>query len=107
MSTDISVVICAHDEGRWAEIERALEALRSQTLAPHEIIVVVDNNQRLLDRLRDELDAPAIANTYAPGLGGARNSGIAAASGSIVAFLDDDAAPSPGWLERLADRYAD
>jgi glycosyltransferase involved in cell wall biosynthesis len=107
MSTDISVVICAHDEGRWPEIELALRSLEDQTLAPREVIVVVDNNQQLLDRLRDELSAPAIANTQAPGLGGARNSGIAASSGSIVAFLDDDAAPSPRWLARLAERYDD
>jgi glycosyltransferase involved in cell wall biosynthesis len=107
MSADISVVVCAHDEGRWAEIELALQSLESQTLAPLEVIVVIDNNPRLLDRLRHELAAPAIPNTHAPGLGGARNSGIAAATGSIVAFLDDDAAASPQWLSLLAAWYAD
>jgi GT2 family glycosyltransferase len=42
-----------------------------------------------------------------PGLSGARNCGVAAAAGSVVAFLDDDAVAAPDWLERLGAHYAD
>jgi glycosyltransferase involved in cell wall biosynthesis len=107
MTVEVSVVVCAHDEDRWEQISHALSSLERQTVAPREVIVVVDGNERLGERLRSELGARAIPNTLAPGLGGARNSGLAAASGAVVAFLDDDAVASPQWVERLAAPYAD
>jgi len=48
-----------------------------------------------------------VENSESPGLGGARNSGLAAAEGEIVAYLDDDALASSGWLAHLAAAYAD
>jgi glucosyl-dolichyl phosphate glucuronosyltransferase len=107
MSLEISVVICAHDSSRWTELGAALASVEEQTLKPHEIIVVVDHNDDLLHRVRAELGVPAIENSQTRGLGGARNSGFAASSGSVVAFLDDDAVASPEWLSRLAERYGD
>lgn len=107
MTKAISVVVCAHDSGRWNELRDALHSLSRQTLEPDEVIVVVDHNNDLLGRVRAELDVLAVENSQTPGLGGARNSGFAASSGSIVAFLDDDAVASPEWLSRLVERYDD
>lgn len=107
MSETISVVVCAHDDGRWRELRAALASLDRQTCAPHETVVVVDHNDALLERIGSELAVRAVANTQTRGLGGARNSGVAASTGSVVAFLDDDAIACPEWLSQLAEPYHD
>src|SRR6185436_17368622 len=48
-----------------------------------------------------------VENREHRGLRGARNSGVNAATSSIVAFLDDDAEASEQWLEFLAEPYTD
>ncbi|MFV2002769.1 MAG: glycosyltransferase family 2 protein [Paracoccaceae bacterium] len=37
----------------------------------------------------------------------ARNIGVAQAAGDIVAFIDDDAVPEPGWLQHLVGAFDD
>ena len=100
---DVSVVICAYTEERWDDLVAAVESLQQQSIPPREIIVVVDHNPRLLDRVRAYLPGVvAIENSKPQGLSGARNSGLAIAQGALIAFLDDDATAEPDWLARLA-----
>jgi glucosyl-dolichyl phosphate glucuronosyltransferase len=107
-SVDVSVVICAYTEERWEDLLAAVQSVRDQHTQPRETIVVVDHNPSLLDRLRATLsDVMVIPNTQQQGLSGGKNSGIAAAHGAIVAFLDDDATADPGWLTHLTKWYED
>jgi GT2 family glycosyltransferase len=104
----ISVVICAYTDERWEELVEAVNSVRAQTLAALEVIVVVDHNPGLLASARRELPGVvAVENREARGLSGARNSGIAAARGDVIAFMDDDAVAEPDWLERLSAPYLD
>ncbi len=104
----VSVVICAYAEARWNHLVSAVASVQSQAYPAHEIIVVVDHNPSLLDRVRQQLKkVVAIENTEGRGLSGARNSGIAMAQGDVVAFLDDDAIAAPDWLACLVEKYAD
>lgn len=104
----VSVVICAHLEERLADTLAAVNSVRSQSLAPAEIIVVVDHNPALHRRLASALpDLAVVENQEARGLSGGKNTGIAMANGDIVAFLDDDAVADAGWLKFFMDSYSD
>jgi GT2 family glycosyltransferase len=104
------VVICAYTERRWPELLAAIESTRTQRPAPGEILVVIDHNPALADRLRAEESGKTVTvleNSRRRGLSGARNTALPVACGEIVAFLDDDAAAEPGWLAALVRPYED
>jgi GT2 family glycosyltransferase len=104
----ISVVIPCFADERFEDVLDGVEALRRQTFPPAEIVVVVDHNPALLERLRASLpDVGVLANRQQRGSSGTRNTGIASTGGEIVAFFDDDAVPERDCLERLVPHYAD
>ncbi len=100
---DVSVIICAYTEERWHDLVAAVESVQQQSTPPREIIVVIDHNKPLLERVRAHISGViAVENNEQQGLSGARNSGIAMAQGACIAFLDDDATAELDWLERLS-----
>jgi len=104
----ISVVICCYADERFEGLLAAVDSVRRQSSPPVEVVVVVDHNAGLLDRVRAARPNVLTVQSREPqGLSGARNAGIAATRGEIVAFLDDDAVAEPDWLERIAAPYAD
>ncbi len=105
---EASVVICAHTLDRWNELNSAVRSVRSQTLPPHEIVVVVDNNEALRERAAREIAGGSVlANAKIPGLSGARMTGAEHATSPVIVFLDDDAVADPRWLEDLLEAYRD
>ena len=104
----ISVIICAYTQERWDKLTYAVASIHQQTHPAHEIIVVIDHNQELLHKAQRELlDVQVIENTEQQGLSGARNSGVAAACGTLIAFLDDDASAEPDWLWHMHTALTD
>lgn len=105
---DISVVICAFTVDRWPDIVRSIGSVQAQTHPAHEIILVVDRSAELQRRAEAEIEGVTIVvNAHQGGLSGARQTGGEIASGSIVAFLDDDAVADPDWLAELDRAHCD
>ncbi|WP_234419212.1 glycosyltransferase [Sphingomonas sp. EC-HK361] len=84
-----------------AVIRRCLDALSRQTIdrARYDIIVV-DNgsSDRTADIVREYPDITLLAE-LTPGSYAARNTAIAAAGATLIAFTDADCVPAPDWLE--------
>ncbi len=98
----VSVIVPCYTEARWDDTVAAIQSSLSQTLTTREIVVVVDHNPDLRDRLgRAFPELTVVENRFERGASGNRNSGALAARGEIVAFLDDDHIAAPDWLEAL------
>jgi len=103
----VTVVICAYTLDRWDQLSLAIDSVTAQARAD-ETILVIDHNPELLDRARVRWpDVRVLANEGPRGLSSARNTALRVAAGDIVAFLDDDAAAEPGWLDTLVDGFTD
>jgi GT2 family glycosyltransferase len=104
----VSVVICAHTERRWDDTLAAVASVRNQSYPATEVIVVVDHNRPLYERLKSVLaDVLVVENREQQGLSGGKNTGVAMASGQVVAFLDDDAIADANWLKFMVDSYGE
>jgi GT2 family glycosyltransferase len=100
---DISVIICSYAEDRWNDLIAAVESVQRQSISPCEIIVVIDHNTSLYQRVQAALPRIIVLeNSQSRGISGARNSGIAVAKGNLLAFIDDDAVAQVDWLQRLS-----
>jgi O-antigen biosynthesis protein len=100
----ISVVVCSYNGART--IRRCLDGLMALDYPNHEVIVVDDGST---DRTADIVAGYRVRLISTPnrGLSSARNAGCEAASGDIIAYLDDDAWPDPDWLTFIAAAFAD
>ena len=98
----ISVVVCTFNGA--ATLADCLEGVSQLDYPDFEAIVVCDGcNDRSAEIAR--AFGARLIETENRGLSAARNAGLEAASGEIVAFCDDDARPDPHWLRYLAHSF--
>jgi len=91
---------------RPAALTRCLAALSAQD-HPNYDILVVDNDPdgSAAAMVRQSFPAVRYVAEGKPGVRFARNRGIAESAGKIIAFIDDDCVPVPGWLRSLAGNF--
>ncbi len=105
----VTIAVCTHGRPeRLARCLGAIQALRVPPGAPAPDVLVVDNAPPD-ERTRELVDrAPGVRYAREPltGLDFARNRAVHEATGTWLAFLDDDVVVDPGWLEGLAEAIA-
>jgi glycosyltransferase involved in cell wall biosynthesis len=104
------VAVCSNRQAE--EVAAALEEVASQVAeVPGSEAVLIASG--VTGSQREQLEALASSfgittRESGPGLSVARNAALALAhDGDIVAYLDDDALPAPGWLRSLAALWED
>lgn len=106
-NTPISAIICTHNRDNY--LGAAIDSLLVQDFAPEFEIIIVDNGSTDNTRtvVESRLGNSRLKYIFEPilGLSVARNTGANAASGEILAYLDDDAIASVGWLQALYTAY--
>ena len=98
----ISVVVCSRNGSRT--LKDTCEGLQQLVYPNYETIVVNDGSTDHTEAIAREYGFRVIT-TENRGLSGARNIGMEAATGDIVAYIDDDARPDPHWLTYLAATF--
>ncbi len=79
-------------------LQRCLAALAQGRRQADEVIVVDNGSVRLPQSICDAMPGVRLMQQSEPGPGPARNAGIAAATGTILAFIDADCIADPDWL---------
>ncbi|MBF0289124.1 MAG: glycosyltransferase family 2 protein [SAR324 cluster bacterium] len=108
----ISVLVATYK--RTELLAGCLQSLAQQQRLPDEVIVIVrEEDTETLDFLQscENQFSPEtlvrLVKVTAPGIVNAENAGVCAASGEIVAFIDDDAIALFDWLQRIEPYYSD
>lgn len=102
----ISVIVVAYNAS--TTIRQCLSALRRQTDSGFEVLLVDSSTDGTAAVVQAEFPEVRIIRSEArlyPGA--ARNRGIQAAWGEIIAFVDSDCVAAPNWIETMRRAYAD
>jgi len=105
----VSVVICTYAMDRYDVFSECVDSVLEQTYDPLEIVIVVDGNDSVFERVQDDYggleDVVLHCNDANQGISYSRTRGAELATGDVVAFIDDDAVAEEDWVAELARVY--
>lgn len=96
-------VVVPSNFARPAQLRRSVQRLTELDHPDFEVILV-DN--RPAGAPAADIPGARVVREPRPGISAARNRGIAAATGEIIAFTDDDVVADRRWLRALGERFA-
>jgi len=128
----VSVIICCYTMERLNDIHEAVNSVLDQTLKPYEVILAVDHNEELFESLQSSVISrrcsippsgssqqtqqtqrtqstpytKVVHNTGVSGVSETRSLGIRAATGDLIACMDDDAVAEKSWLETIVASFS-
>src|SRR5690242_8446913 len=99
----VTVAVCTRD--RPGHLAACLDALAKLTYWSFEILVV--DNGSVGSTTRKVADSRGVRYVMEPntGLSRARNRAARESTADIIAYIDDDATPEPGWLDALVGPF--
>jgi GT2 family glycosyltransferase len=103
-ATPLSVIICTRD--RPEALARCLTALVAQTSQAGQIVVVDNSSHRSAEAVTAQFSGVDYVHEPRPGLSVARNTGVRASKGAVIAFTDDDVEPGPSWTTEIVRAFA-
>jgi glycosyltransferase involved in cell wall biosynthesis len=103
LATEPLVSVIMPTYNRATILPPAIATLLAQTYPNWELVVVDDGSEDDTAEVLEAVTDPRVRSLRVEhaGVGAARNAGLAAAEGSLVAYLDDDNAMHPGWLKSV------
>jgi GT2 family glycosyltransferase len=102
---NLSIIIVTAE--RVAALRKCLAALQSELQAGDEVIIATASNGDEGAALADILPGASVVRSDRRNMPYQRNVGLRAATGDIVAYIDDDTSVHPGWRAALMAPYAD
>ncbi|WP_251342960.1 glucosyl-dolichyl phosphate glucuronosyltransferase [Haloplanus halophilus] len=105
----VSVVVCTYAMDRYEAFTEAVESALAQTYDPLEVVLVVDGNEAVYERVLEDFgDVENVlthCNEENHGISYSRTKGAELASGEVVAMIDDDAVAHEDWIAELVSTY--
>jgi glycosyltransferase involved in cell wall biosynthesis len=103
MQDKVTVIVPCYNSEKY--IARCIRSILRQTIKPYQIIIVDDGSRDRTAQIAEKFPVEVIKHSYNKGLAAARNSGVRAAEGDIIFFVDSDCEMLPNNIEYVLEDF--